>query len=325
MSEQALALIASLQTAVAILASDLSALRSSVSTVQQAAQAAADLAGSKGKVITRSDEPAIADRLPQILWIDTTNNVNTPKRWNGTTWVPVTDKVASDAAAASASAMAVAATKADDSAVAALAARVTACEGQVTASGSQVAPQGVPIAALGHAVADPGSKAECTAISRLTSRFASEDESTPLVDHSGYVTGEKPARQAMEEVFSRAKADLALAKRIGSFECKFPEGTVKATLAADVPSDEQIKGEALFVVIDDQVFISNATIKDSVIDPARISVKVAVNEQGQYYVAGVGLGASRVTSGLKLGPDLEEDVRRLLREELKPGGILHRY
>lgn len=149
-------------------------------------------------------------------------------------------------------------TKADASAVSALASRITACEGRVTACGSQVAAQGTPVAVLGHAVADPESKAECTAVSRLTSRFASEDESTPLVDRSGYVTGEKPARQAMEEVFSRAEADLALAKRIGSYECKLSAGTVKVTLAADVPS-------------------------------------------------------------------LEEDVRRLLREELKPGGILHRY
>ncbi len=215
--------------------------------------------------------------------------------------------------------------------------RVTACEGRVAACGSQVTAQGAPIAALGHAVADPGSKAECTAVSRLTSRFASEDESTPPVDRSGYITGEKLARQAMEEAVSRAEADLALAKRIGSYECKLSAGTVKVTLAADVPSDEEIKGEPLFVVIDGQVFINNATLKDSAIDPARIKVesdkarsdhpvlegyrvKLAVNEQGQYYVAGVGVGMSPVTSGLKLGPCLEEDVRRLLREELIGAG-----
>jgi len=171
--------------------------------------------------------------------------------------------------------------KAEASFVSELASRVTACEGRVATCGSQVAAQGAPITALGHAVADPESKAECTAISRLTSRCASEDESAPLVDQSGYVTGEKPARQAMEEVVSRAGADLELAKRIGSYECKLSAGTVKVTLAADGPSDEEMKG------------ISNATIKGS--------------------------------SGLKLGPSLEEDVRRLLREELKPGGILHRY
>lgn len=34
------------------------------------------------------------------LWIDTTGGANTPKRWNGTTWLEVTDKVAKDAAQA---------------------------------------------------------------------------------------------------------------------------------------------------------------------------------------------------------------------------------
>lgn len=38
------------------------------------------------------------------LWIDTTGGANSPKRWNGTSWVAVTDKVATDAAAAAAAA-----------------------------------------------------------------------------------------------------------------------------------------------------------------------------------------------------------------------------
>ena len=45
-----------------------------------------------------------------------------------------------------------------------------------------------------------------------------------------------------------------------------------------------------------------------------------MNEQGQYYVAGVGLGLSDVASELKLGPSLEKDVRRLFREELIGAG-----
>lgn len=38
------------------------------------------------------------------LWVDTTGGGNTPKMWNGSSWVVVTDKVASDAAAAAAAA-----------------------------------------------------------------------------------------------------------------------------------------------------------------------------------------------------------------------------
>lgn len=70
----------------------------------QAAQAASDAAGSKGKVLFGSSAPAVADRLSQNLWIDTTGGANTPKRWNGSTWAAVTDKAATDAAAAAATA-----------------------------------------------------------------------------------------------------------------------------------------------------------------------------------------------------------------------------
>ncbi|MBL5979660.1 DUF1983 domain-containing protein [Comamonas sp. NyZ500] len=69
-----------------------------------AAQAAADAAGAKGKVLYQSATPAAADQLVQNLWIDTTGGANTPKRWNGSAWAAVTDKVATDAAAAAAAA-----------------------------------------------------------------------------------------------------------------------------------------------------------------------------------------------------------------------------
>lgn len=73
-----------------------------------AAQAASDAAGSKGKVIFGASAPAVADRLAQNLWIDSTGGANTPKRWNGSAWVAVTDKAATDAAAAAAQAQATA-------------------------------------------------------------------------------------------------------------------------------------------------------------------------------------------------------------------------
>lgn len=67
---------------------------------QQAANAAATAAGNKGEVIFGSTAPAADKRLSQNLWIDTTGGLNTPKRWNGSAWVAVTDKAATDAAAA---------------------------------------------------------------------------------------------------------------------------------------------------------------------------------------------------------------------------------
>ncbi|WP_281211879.1 phage tail tip protein J-related protein, partial [Pseudomonas fulva] len=90
------------------LQSSLTTTNGNVSAAQQAAQDAATLAGGKGKVIVQSAAPAVADRLAQNLWIDTTSNANTPKRWSGSAWVAVTDKVATDAAAAAAGALALA-------------------------------------------------------------------------------------------------------------------------------------------------------------------------------------------------------------------------
>ncbi|AHC82537.1 hypothetical protein X970_11170 [Pseudomonas monteilii SB3101] len=120
------------------LQSSLTTTNGNVTSAQQAAQAASDLAGSKGKVIVQATAPAAADRIAQNLWIDTTGNANTPKRWNGSAWVAVTDKVASDAAAAAANALAVAQTKADANAVQSLTTRVTNVEGVTTAQGQSL-------------------------------------------------------------------------------------------------------------------------------------------------------------------------------------------
>lgn len=76
------------------------AAKAVANAAQQAADAAATAAGNKGEVIFGSTTPAAEKRLPQNLWIDTTGGLNTPKRWNGSAWVAVTDKAATDAAAA---------------------------------------------------------------------------------------------------------------------------------------------------------------------------------------------------------------------------------
>lgn len=94
---------------------DLVIVDGKTATAQSAADAAnaealkaAGIADGKGKVIIQSAQPNVVDRLPQNLWIDTTNNANTPKRWSGTAWLEVTDKAAKDAAAAAAAAKAAA-------------------------------------------------------------------------------------------------------------------------------------------------------------------------------------------------------------------------
>ncbi|KRC37532.1 hypothetical protein [Oerskovia sp. Root22] len=80
-------------------------------TAAQAAADAAGLAGGKADVLIQASAPSVAMRKVTTLWIDTTGGTNTPKRWTtGTTWVAVTDKAATDAAAAAATAASAAAT-----------------------------------------------------------------------------------------------------------------------------------------------------------------------------------------------------------------------
>ena len=75
-----------------------------------AAAAAAGVANGKADVLIQSTAPDASMRKPTTLWIDTTNGANTPKRWNGSGWMAVTDKAATDAANAAVKAHAAAQT-----------------------------------------------------------------------------------------------------------------------------------------------------------------------------------------------------------------------
>ncbi|RYQ22658.1 hypothetical protein PG2049B_0839 [Bifidobacterium pseudolongum subsp. globosum] len=73
-------------------------------SAKQDAAEAAGIANGKADVLIQSTAPSEAMRKTTTLWIDTTNGANTPKRWNGSAWVAVTDKRAVDAANAAAAA-----------------------------------------------------------------------------------------------------------------------------------------------------------------------------------------------------------------------------
>ncbi|KAI2693148.1 phage tail protein, partial [Pseudomonas sp. TNT3] len=81
-------------TAITGLNNSLTTTNTNVTAAQTAANAANTLAGGKGKVIVQTAAPAVADQLAQNLWIDITGGANTPKRWTGSAWAAVTDKVA---------------------------------------------------------------------------------------------------------------------------------------------------------------------------------------------------------------------------------------
>ena len=110
-----------------------------------AAAAAAGVANGKADVLIQSTAPDTSMRKPTTLWIDTTNGANTPKRWNGSTWMAVTDKAATDAANAAVKAHAAAQTAqstADKASTAAANAASQANQAQAAAKKAQTTADG---------------------------------------------------------------------------------------------------------------------------------------------------------------------------------------
>ncbi|MGQ3385301.1 hypothetical protein [Glutamicibacter sp. TV12E] len=109
-----------------------STAQSTADTAKTDAATAAGIAGGKADVLIQSTAPATAMRKATTLWIDTTSGANTPKRWNGSAWVEVTDKAAKDAATAAANAQ----SKAQEALTAAGSAQTTA-DSALTMAGSK--------------------------------------------------------------------------------------------------------------------------------------------------------------------------------------------
>jgi hypothetical protein len=84
------------------------AAQSTADNAAQAAATAAGIADGKADVLIQPGTPDASYEKDTTLWIDTSNNANTPKRWDGTAWQVVTDKAATDAATAAAAAQATA-------------------------------------------------------------------------------------------------------------------------------------------------------------------------------------------------------------------------
>lgn len=185
------------------LQSSLTTTNGNVSAAQQAAQDAATLAGGKGKVIVQSAAPAVADRLAQNLWIDTTSNANTPKRWNGSAWVAVTDKVATDAAAAAAGALALAQTKADASVVSSLTTRVSDAEGKLTSQATRM--DGMQTSIDG--------KASSQALQQVTSRVTATEQKDATQDQQ--LTSQSQALTSLTDSVSK-KADASTVQALSN-------------------------------------------------------------------------------------------------------------
>lgn len=185
------------------LQSSLTTTNGNVSAAQQAAQDAATLAGGKGKVIVQSAAPAVVDRLAQNLWIDTTSNANTPKRWNGSAWVAVTDKVATDAAAAAQSALSQVALKADASVVSNLNTRVSDAEGKLSSQATRM--DGMQTSIDG--------KASSQALQQVTSRVTATEQKDATQDQQ--LTSQSQALTSLTDSVSK-KADASTVQALSN-------------------------------------------------------------------------------------------------------------
>lgn len=77
---------------------DASTAKTEAETAAQQAAQAIGISNGKADVLIQDQTPSSDYRKSTTLWIDTTDGNNTPKRWDGTSWVAVTDKAAQDAA-----------------------------------------------------------------------------------------------------------------------------------------------------------------------------------------------------------------------------------
>ena len=243
------------------------AANSAASTAQTAADqaksdaaAAAGIANGKGKVIIQSSAPATADRLAQNLWIDTTDNANTPKRWNGSAWVAVTDKAATDAASAAAAAQAAADaanTKATQNAAAiqqeqtaradadsALAQNISTVQATATAANTKATKNAAAIQQEQIARAD----ADSAQSSRIDGVFAQVNP--PLAGDTGWNAGATEVfAGAWSEQYARAAADESLAKSIDAVAASIDANTaaIITEQMARATADESLANQIISI------------------------------------------------------------------------------
>lgn len=167
-------------------------------------------------------------------------------------------------------------------------------------------------------------KAAATASSTLTSRVRAQGAAlTPLTDR---VTGCEPAELCID--IGQTVEPLRMGKVAFYGESARQIRAAQDVLhAAGVGQLEVVKranepGEP-FVVIDGQVFIAKSKVESAIVDTDRFVVRTAVTDQGRHVAAGIGAGV-QTCSDLSLGSQLADGIRNLLRDELKPGGMLHR-
>lgn len=253
-----------------------------------AAAAAAGVANGKADVLIQSTAPATSMRKASTLWIDTTNGANTPKRWNGSAWVAVTDKAATDAANAAVKAHAAAQTAqstADKAQTTAANAASQANQAQAAAKKAQTTADGKNLIYRGpdeptHDGLKPGDMWWRT--QKYWTRWKGEKNNSPsmLADFYTYWTGAPNNSPSVLVPLSDRVVEVLTwdGTRFEPFDLVanniLASGTVAAKhLAADSVTAEKVKANAITV---DKLAANSVTTEKLVAD-AVTAAKLAAN------------------------------------------------
>lgn len=286
-----------------------------------AAAAAAGVANGKADVLIQSTAPATSMRKASTLWIDTTNGANTPKRWNGSAWVAVTDKAATDAANAAVKANTAAKTAqdtADKANIAAANAASQANQAQAAAQKAQTTADGKNLIYRGpdepaHDGLKPGDMWWRT--QKYWTRWKGEKNNSPsmLADFYTYWTGAPNASPSVLVPLSDRVVEVLTwdGTRFEPFDLVanniLAAGTVAAKhLAADSVTAAKVKANAITV---DKLAANSVTTEKLVAD-AVTAAKLAANSVQARNIVALAITADKLaansvtTAKLKVTEDM---------------------
>lgn len=286
-----------------------------------AAAAAAGVANGKADVLIQGTAPDASMRKASTLWIDTTNGANTPKRWNGSAWVAVTDKAATDAANAAVKANDAAKTAqatADKASTAAANAASQANQAQAAAKKAQTTADGKNLIYRGpdepnHDGLKPGDMWWRT--QKFWTRWKGEKNNSPsmLADFYTYWQGAPNASPSVLVPLSDRVVEVLTwdGTRFEPFDLVanniLAAGTVAAKhLAADSVTAEKVKANAITV---DKLAANSVTTEKLVTDAVTAAKLAADSVQARNIVAlsitSDKIAANSVTTGkLKVTEDM---------------------
>ena len=301
-----------------------------------AAAAAAGVANGKADVLIQSTAPDASMRKATTLWIDTTNGANTPKRWNGSAWVAVTDKAATDAANAAVKAHAAAQTaqstadKAQTTAANAAAqanqAQAAAKKAQTTADGKNLIYRGPDEPA--HDGLKPGDMWWRT--QKYWTRWKGEKNNSPslMADFYTYWTGAPNASPSVLVPLADRVIEVLTwdGTRFTPFDLVanniLASGTVAAKhLAVDSVTAEKVKANAITV---DKLAANSVTTEKLVAD-AVTAAKLAADSVQARNIVSLAITADKLaansvtTSKLKVTEDMT--VALLNAHKIQAGDI----